>query len=214
MSDALLTRIAVALEALVAIKGGKPPATGTATGKPATAGATQTQKPPAQSAAAATGKPATAPAAGTKATPAPGTKPAASTKPNAAAPKPAAATAKAAAPAANGMPSDDTKDPNGKNTFGDVVAALRKLNKAQGKDVALAVLAKAGGGVGTVRDLKPPAFDAVVGAVEQALNPVKATAAGAGVVTDELGDPIDTSGASAATAGEDDPPEGNSGEDL
>lgn len=212
MSDALLTRIAVALEALVAIKGGKPPATGTATGKPATAGATQTQKPPAQSAAAATGKPATAPAAGAKATPAPGTKPAASTKPNAAAPKPAAA--RAAAPAANGMPPDDTKDPNGKNTFGNVVAALRKLNKAQGKDVALAVLAKAGGGVGTVRDLKPPMFDAVVGAVEQALNPVKATAAGAGVVTDGLGDPIDTSGASAATAGEDDPPEGNSGEDL
>ena len=210
--------------------------TGKAPGKPATAGTTQTAAAAAQPAAAATGKPATAtptkPAAATatptkpaaaKATPAPGTKPAATTKPAAAAPKPAAAapkpaatkpaaTAAATAPVAGQNPPDDTKDPNGKNTFKNVCNALAAVKSAQGVEAAKAVMKKAGGGAGWVRDVKPTLYDAVVGACEQALKPPKATATGAVVVTDELGGEIDTSGASAATAGADDPPEGGSGD--
>ena len=200
--------------------------TGKATGKPATAGTTQTAAAAAQPAAAATGKPATAtttkPAAATatptkpaaaKATPAPGTKPATPTKPAAAAPKPAATkpAATATAPVAGQNPPDDTKDPNGKNTFKNVSDALRAVKNAQGVEAAKAIMKKFGG-AGWLRDVKPPLYDAVVGACEQVLKPPKATAAGTVVVTDELGDEVDTSGASAETAGADDPPEGGSGD--
>ena len=206
MSDALLTRIAVALEALVAIKSGKPAtASAAGTAKPATAPAAGTAKP-ATAPAAGAAKPATAP----KATPAPGTKAAAPTKPAAAAPKPAA-TATATAPATG--PSDDTKDPNGKNTYKDVVDALKAVKNAQNKDAALAIM-KNVGGVDSVRDLKPALYDAVVAAAMQVVHPPKATAAGTVIVTDELGNEIDTSGAGAATADENDPPEGGSGEDI
>ena len=201
--------------------------TGKATGKPATAGTTQTAAAAAQPAAAATGKPATVPTtkpaaatatttkpAAAKATPAPGTKLAATTKPAAAAPKPAATkpAATATAPVAGQNPPDDTKDPNGKNTFKNVCNALAAVKSAQGVEAAKAIMKKAGGGAGWVRDVKPTLYDAVVGACEQALKPPKATATGAVVVTDELGEEIDTSGASAATAGADDPPEGGSGD--
>ena len=215
MSDALLTRIAVALEALVAIKSGK------ATGKPATTGTTQAPATATQPAAAATGKPAAAPP---KATPAAGTKPATPTKPAAAAPKPAAAAPKPAAaapkPAATTTttaptePADDTKAPDGKNTYRDVVNALKAVKHAQNKEAAMTIMREAGGGAGAVRDLKPIFYDAVVAAATQVIHPPKATSAGTVVVSDELGDAVDTSGASAATAGEDEPPEGGSGEDL
>ena len=159
--------------------------------------------------------------AAAKATPAPGTKPAATTttttttttKPAAAAPKPAATkpAATATAPVAGQNPPDDTKDPNGKNTFKNVSDALRAVKNAQGVEAAKAIMKKFGG-AGWLRDVKPPLYDAVVGACEQVLKPPKATAAGTVVVTDELGDEVDTSGASAATAGADDPPEGGSGD--
>jgi len=203
MSDALLTRIAVAIEALVTIKSG---VAGKTTGK-----STPTQTP----STAATGKPATAPATGAskpatapKATPAAGTKPATPTKPAAATPKTAATTT---VPADG--PARDTKDPNGKNTYGDVVEALKAVKNAQNKEAALAIMAKVGG-VGAVRDLKPPLYDAVVAAATHALHPPKATSAGTVVVTDDLGEAVDTSGASAGTAEADEPPEGGSGEDL
>ena len=135
-------------------------------------------------------------------------------KPAAAAPKPAATkpAATATAPVAGQNPPDDTKDPNGKNTFKNVCNALAAVKSAQGVEAAKAIMKKAGGGAGWVRDVKPTLYDAVVGACEQALKPPKATATGAVVVTDELGEEIDTSGASAATAGADDPPEGGSGD--
>ena len=188
--------------------------TGKATGKPATAATTQAAAATTQPAAAATGKPA---ATKPKATPAPGTKPAASTKPAAAAPKPAAAKPAATAakpPVASQNPPDDTKAPDGKNTFKGMCNALTAVKTALGKDAALAVMKKAGDGATWARDVDPPFYDAVVGACEQLLHPPKATTAGPVVVTDELGEAVDTSGASAATADEDDPPEGGSGEDI
>ncbi len=192
--------------------------TGKATGKPATAATTQAAAATTQPAAAATGKPA---ATKPKATPAPGTKPAASTKPAAAAPKPAAAKPAAAAaaaaatpPAAGQNPPLDTKAPGGKHTWKNMCDALTAVKTALGKDTALAVMEKVGGGATWARDVKPELFDAVVAAAKQAITPPKATTAGPVVVTDELGNEVDTSGASAATADENDPPEGGSGEDL
>ena len=198
---------------------------GKTTSKPAGAAAAQTTTSTAKPAAAATGKPATAatgkPATASKATPAPGTKPAAAAKPGAAAPK-------AAAPGAK--PKGDTKDPKGNNTYDDVVAALHKVipsvagdtqKRDKGRALAYEILATKGGGVKLVRDLKPSLYDAVVAGCEAALKgqtaaakPAAAVAApkAATVVEDDLGGPVDTSGASAETAGEDDPPEGGSGE--
>ena len=196
--------------------------TGATTGKPAAAapaaqGAATTGKP---AAAATTGKPAAPP----KAAPAPGTKPAAAPKPGAAAPK------AAAAPAAGAAPKGNTKDPKGNNTYDDVVAALQKVipsvagdtqKRDKGRALAYEILATKGGGVKLVRDLKPSLYDAVVAGCEAALKgqtaaakPAAAVAApkAATVVEDDLGGPVDTSGASAETAGEDDPPEGGSGE--
>jgi hypothetical protein len=185
--------------------------TGGAATKPATTGAA---KP-------ATDKPA-------KATPAAGTTTAAA-KPGAAQPKPTtdkpkpAAAAGAAKPATPGAPANDTKDPNGKNTYEDVVAALQKVmrsvpgdndKKDKGREKAYAILAEKGNGVKGVRDLKPALYDAVVDACEAAVKKPAATKP-ATVAVDDFGAEIDTSGASAATAGEDDPPEGGSGdEDL
>jgi len=214
--------------------------TGEATGKPAAAAAQTTAanpKPAAadKPAAATSGKPAAAP----KATPAPGTKPAAAPKPNAASPKPAAAAAapKAAAAAAPGAaPKGDTKDPKGNNTYDDVVAALQKVMRSvpgdnqkhdKGRTLAYEILAAKGGGVKGARDLKPALYDAVVAGCEAAVNsaakPAAAKPAAAAapkvaaaptVVEDDLGGPVDTSGASAETAGDDYPPEGGSGEDA
>ena len=79
----------------------------------------------------ATGKPATAPAAN---------------KPAAAPGAPKAPAAKAAAPATaktpaagapKAAPPSDTKDPNGHNTYGDVVKALQAVNAKINKAVAL-----------------------------------------------------------------------------
>ncbi len=196
--------------------------TGKPTGKPATAGTTQTTAAPTQPAAAATGKPVTPPkpagaktppAAGAKAAPAPGTKPAASTKSAAAAPKATPATA-ATPPASGQNPPLDTKAPGGTNTWKNMCDALTAVKTALGKDAALAIMTKVGGGATWARDVKPELFDAVVAAAKQAITPPKATTAGPVVVTDELGNEVDTSGASAATADENDPPEGGSGEDL
>ena len=87
-----------------------------------------------------------------------------------------------------------------------------------------------GGGVKGARDLKPALYDAVVAGCEEAVKnagkgapkaaaaaPKAAAAAApkaATVVEDDLGGPVDTSGASAETASEDGPPEGGSGEDA
>ncbi len=199
--------------------------TGKGTGKPAAAAAAQTPAAAPKPAAAATGKPAAAatgkPAAAPKATPAPGTKPAAAPKAGAAAPK-------AAAPGTR--PKGDTKDPNGNNTYDDVVAALRKVmaaipnenKKNEGRDLAYRLLAEHGGGVTAVGNLKPELYDTVVAACEAvkpkaAAKPAAAKPAvapkAATVVEDELGGTVDTSGASAETVGENDPPEGGSGEE-
>ena len=199
---------------------------GKTTSKPAGAAAAQTTTSTAKPAAAATGKPATAatgkPATASKATPAPGTKPAAAAKPGAAAPK-------AAAPGAK--PKGDTKDPKGNNTYDDVVAALQKVIREavpgdtqkhdKGRALAYEILAAKGDGVKLVSNLKPALYDAVVAGCEEAVKNGKKPAAApkaapkaaaAAVVEDDLGQPVDTSGASAETAGEDDPPEGGSGE--
>ena len=79
------------------------------------------------------------------------------------------------------MPPGDTKDPNGKNTFDDVVTALRAVRNKPGnnKQSALDIMSKVGGGATSIRDIKPPLYDAVVAAATQALNPPKATASGA-----------------------------------
>ena len=199
---------------------------GKGTGKPAGAPAAQATAASPKPAAATTGKPAAAP----KATPAPGTKPAAAPKAGAAAPKAAAAGA---------PPKGDTKDPKGNNTYDDVVAALQKVmrsvpddnqKKDKGRALAYEILAAKGGGVKGARDLKPALYDAVVAGCEEAVKnagkgapkaaaaaPKAAAAAApkaATVVEDDLGGPVDTSGASAETASEDDPPEGGSGEDA
>jgi hypothetical protein len=146
-----------------------------------------------------------------KVTPAEGTKSTATTKPGTAAPKPGAAAA---------APKGDTKDPKGTNTYDDVVAALQKVmasvpgdNKGRDKGRALAyeILAAKGGGVKGVRDLKPALYDTVVAACEEATKPKKAAVANT-VVTDDFGQPIDTSGASAEA--DVDLPEGGSGEDA
>lgn len=190
--------------------------TGTATGKPAALTTQTTAATTGKPAAAATGKPAAAP----KATPAAGAKPAA------AAAKPGAAAPKAAAPGA--APKGGTKDPKGNNTYDDVVAALQKVMRSvagdnqkhdKGRALAYEILAAKGGGVKGARDLKPALYDAVVAGCEAACKPKAAAPAAAAapvasgtVVEDDLGAAVDTSGASAETAGADDPPEGGSGE--
>lgn len=171
--------------------------------------------------------PAAAPKAAPKATPAPGTAPAApkATAPGAA-PK---ATPKAPAAAGATTPKGDTKAPDGTHTYDDVVAALQSVmhsvpkapgeaKSLKGQTLAYEILAKHGGGVKGVRDLKPTLYDAVVAACQEAVKPKSkpkaAAAPTATVVTDDFGQPIDTSGASVETAGEDDQPESGSGEDL
>jgi hypothetical protein len=178
------------------------------------------------------GKPAGAAAALATATTRTVDKPAAAPKPAAAAPKPAAAAPKPAAaaapkPAAAGTaPKGDTKDPKGNNTYDDVVAALQKVMRSvagdnqkhdKGRALAYEILAAKGGGVQGARDLKPALYDAVVAECEAASKGTPKVAAtpkvvAATVVEDDLGGSVDTSGASAETAGEADPPEGGSGE--
>ena len=195
---------------------------GKATGKPAGAAAAQAAPAALKPGATTTGKPAAAP----KATPAPGTKPAAAPKPGAAAPKPAGAKPAAAGAA----PKGDTKDPKGNNTFDDVTGALQRVMRSvtddntkrdKGRALAYSILAAKGEGVKKVADLKPALYDAVVAGCDAAIAgagapkvaaPAKVVAPT--VVDDDLGGPVDTSGASAETAGDDDPPEGGSGEDA
>ena len=191
------------------------------TGKPNGAAAAQAPASTTKAAAAAPGKPAAAP----KATPATGTKPAAAAKPGAAAPKAAAAAPKAAAAApkaaaAGARPKGDTKDPNGNNTYEDVVAALQRVMRSvpgdsdkreKGRKLAYEILATNGNGVKNVSDLKPALYDTVVAACEKAAKSGVAPKA-ATVVEDKSGKIVDTSGANAETAGEDDPPEGGAGD--
>lgn len=171
--------------------------------------------------AATAAKPATAagpaPATGGKgATAAPGSAPTAGAKKTTEAPKtaeakpatPPKAAAKPAAGGATGAPvPGDTKAPGGTHTYADVVAKLREamlaLDPVQqvGKEKALALLAKTGGGAKSVRDLKPGLYDAVVAAVDAALQESDPPEGGAGEPgfddgttqpeTDELGLPVD-----------------------
>jgi len=165
-----------------------------ATGKPATAPAAGKPATP----QTAGGKSATAPAAGGK----PATAPAAN-KPAAAPGAPKAPAAKAAAPATaktpaagapKAAPPSDTKDPNGHNTYGDVVKALQAVNAKINKAVALDILLKNGNGATSVRDLKPALYDAVVDASNAAISDEAADAGAedptAGPETDELGNPV------------------------
>ena len=124
-----------------------------------------TAKPATAATAAPAGKPADKP----KATPAAGSKPAATAKPGAATPK--------AAAAGGAAPSNDTKDPKGNNTYGDVVAALQNVMRSvpgdndkrdKGRKLAYDTLAAAGGGVKGVRELKPALYDTVVDACNAA----------------------------------------------
>ncbi len=86
----------------------------------------------------------------------------------------AGATAGAKTPAAGGATgapvAPDTKAPNGKHTYADVVEALRKVRDKSSKDDAVAILVEDGGGAKSVRDLKPALYDAVVEACENTLN--------------------------------------------
>lgn len=135
MSDAILERIATALEA-IAKQGGK-----VGTVAAAAAGAAAGATPPKP--AAAPPKP---PAAGAKAP----------DKPAATPPKPAGSKPPAAAAAS-------TKGPGGKYTSEQVRDVIRKVatNPALGKQSAMDVLDQDGGGVTNVTNLKPELFDAV-----------------------------------------------------
>lgn len=79
------------------------------------------------------------------------------------------AAAKPGAANAQSVPGD-TKAPGGKNTYQDVVDALCKVREAVGKDTALKILADDGGGVKSVRDLKPALYDAVVEGCENEIS--------------------------------------------
>lgn len=155
------------------VKAAAPAAGGWPTTASATAG-----KASAAGKAPAAGKPATAPAASGK--PAAGKTPAAG--------------------AAKVQPPSDTKDPQGRNTYGDVVKALQAVNTKINKATALDILIKAGGGVMHIRDLKPALYDTVVEAATAAISDEAADAgldpadAGldpvAGPETDELGNSV------------------------
>lgn len=143
----------------------------------AAGGGAKTSTPPKDGAPGTTTKAAGASAPGKADAKAADAKPAAG-KPAAAKPaadkKPAAAAAAAGKPAANAqaVPAD-TKAPGGTYTYGDVVAKLRevqtKLGTPEGRTKAFAILASAGDGVQSVRDLKPAAYDAVVEGCDAAL---------------------------------------------
>lgn len=102
----------------------------------------------------------------------------------AAAEKAAAAktTTKTAAGATGAAVAADTKAPGGKNSYADVVAKLREVQntEALGRDKAFEILAGKGGGVKSVRDLKPTAYDGVVAGCDAAI---------AALSGDDLGDP-------------------------
>lgn len=193
--------------------------TSTAAAKPAaTAGAPGPKAPAAEAnkganATPPAGKATTKPGAAAGAAAKPGAaaaaaKPAAGKPAAAATGKPAAGKPAAAAKAAAGQPTGaavpaDTKAPGGKNTYADVVAALRNVQQAKSKDDALAVLAKAGGGTKSVRDLKPANYDAVVAAC--------ATALDAPTETETETDPLDDGLGGGGDDGEGDPPEHTAG---
>jgi hypothetical protein len=167
---------------------GKPAATAPAGGKPAAAPAGG--KPAAAATKPAEGKPTAA-----------ATKPAAEGKP-AAAPaggKPAAAGKPAGAGATGAAVASDTKAPGGTYTYADVVAKLREVQNDPdlGRDKAFAIMAGAGGGVKSVRDLKPVNYDAVVTGCNNALNGEGDNGGEGGVEVDALGGEIEDPTASA-----------------
>lgn len=143
MSDVLLTRIADALEGLLAH-------------------AKATPKAAAAPAAAAAAKPAAAPAAAKPAAAPAAAKPAAA--------KPAAAKPAAAKPAA--APASAPKLPGGKYTAEQVRDELRKVvtNKSLGKQSALDILDQDGDGAVSVTALKPEFYDSVYEAAKALLS--------------------------------------------
>jgi hypothetical protein len=159
--------------------------TGNAASPPPAAGA-KTATPP--TGAAGGGKPADKPAApkaaaGAKAPDKPAApKPAA---PAAGAPKATAAKPGAGAAASASAVPGDTKAPGGKNTYDDVVKALCDVRAKQGKENAIAIL-KEDGGVGSVRDLKPALYDAVVEGCRNALEGEGEGGAAADTTTEDL----------------------------
>lgn len=105
-----------------------------------------------------------------------------------------AAAAKPKADAAKGAPTGaavppDTKAPGGKNTYADVVNALRKVKDKSSKEDAVAILVEDGGGAKSVRDLKPALYDAVVEACNNVLEADGAEAAAGGQVEDPTAQP-------------------------
>lgn len=138
------------------------PKAGAATGTAANKGANAT---PAGAPKAAAGAPkAAAAAANPKAAAAAG-----APKANGATAPKANGAAKAGAANAQAVPGD-TKAPGGANTYNDVVAALCRVREKINKDEALSILSTDGGGVKSVRDLKPALYDAVVEGCNAALS--------------------------------------------
>lgn len=138
-------------------------------------GTTAAPKATAAPAAPKAGAPGTSTTPKAPAAPKAGAAPKAPAAPKAgAAPKAPAAAPKADAKAgASAQPvAADTKAPGGTYTYADVVAKLREVqgNAGLGRDKAFEILAAKGGGVKSVRDLKPTAYDAVVEGCDAALN--------------------------------------------
>ena len=152
MSDALLTRIAEAVEGLRADLKKSAPAGGAVVPKAAAGGA---PKPDAAAAKAA---------ADTKA------KAEAETKARAAAAATAAAAKAAAAPKGT-APVAGTKAPGGKFTVDQVRDKIREVatNPGLGRQSASDILDQDGGGVKSVKDLKPENYDKVYEACQVAL---------------------------------------------
>jgi len=172
MSDALLGRIAVALETIATVySGGKlPAAAGAATPGTSNKGAAGAAAPGAPDAA----KKAAEAAAAKKAAEAAAAK--------AAAAKPGAAAGKGAPAAAA------TKAPGGKYNSDQVRDMIRKVaaNPNLGKQSARDILEADGGGVTTVSEVKPENFDAVYEACQVALS---GEGAGADKAAEEEFDP-------------------------
>lgn len=130
--------------------------------------------------AAAGGKPAGGKPTAGKPDAAPKTEASKADAPKTEAPKPAPkATAAKAGASAQQVPAD-TKAPGGKNTYADVVEALRKVKDKTTKEDALAILKEDGGNAASVRDLKPALYDAVVEGCENALSGEGEDESGAG----------------------------------
>ena len=176
MSDALLTRIAEAVEGLRADIKAK--AAGAAAPKPGSAGATDKGAAPASDEASAKAAAAAKTAAAKKA---------AEEKAKAEVKAKADAAAAAAAKAKAG-PAGNTKGPNGKYTADQVREKIREVatNASLGKQDAADILDQDGGGVKRVTDLKPENYDKVYEACQVALQTEGSTPAGAAAPEDDL----------------------------